>query len=104
MTWISNDQTQIDHLAIGPRWRVPCLQDGEVDRGADICSDHHLVIVKIKIRLKRQKKVNKIPKCFDTSKLKNPATRLRFQAMLQNRFSALYRIPSRNGGTKGRTE
>ena len=71
------------------RWRIPCLQDIKVHHGADICSNHHFVIDKIKIKLERQKKVKKIPKCFDTSKLKNPAIGLRFQAMLQNSFFAL---------------
>ena len=33
ITWTSNDYTtkmQIDHIAIGPRWRIPCLQDERV--------------------------------------------------------------------------
>ncbi|CAH1239030.1 Hypp5694 [Branchiostoma lanceolatum] len=91
-TWLSNDhktRTQIDHIAIGPRWRTPCLEDVRVYRGADVGSDHYLSIAKIKIKLKRQKKKASLPRRFDTSKLKDPATCEQFEASLRNRFSAL---------------
>ena len=55
-------------------------------RGADVCSDHHLSIAKIKIKLKRQKR-------FDTSKLKDSVTEAQFETLLRNRFSALADTP-----------
>ncbi|XP_058612499.1 uncharacterized protein LOC131527427 [Onychostoma macrolepis] len=90
--WISNDhktQTQIDHIAIGPRWRTPCLQDVRVYHGADICSDHHLAIAKFKVKLRWKKKKDSKPQWFDTSKLNDAVTGAQFQLFLSNRFSAL---------------
>ena len=55
-------------------------------RGADVCSDHHLSIAKIKIKLKRQKR-------FDISKLKDSVTEAQFETLLRNRFSALADTP-----------
>ena len=49
--WNSNDHctyTQINHIAIGARLRIPCLQDVRVFRGEDAFSEHQLVVVKIK--------------------------------------------------------
>ena len=92
ITWISNDhrtQTQIDHIAIGPKWRTPCLQDVRVYRGADVCSDHFLSIAKLQVKLKRPKKKEMKSRRYDTSKLKDPATQAEFQTFLSNRFSAL---------------
>ena len=71
-TWVSPDgktQNQIDHIAIGHRWKSS-LQDVRVKRGSDIGTDHHLVTGKIKIRLARlvKKKVGRIH--FNTKKLR----------------------------------
>ena len=77
ITWTSNDhttKTQIEHIASGPSWRMPCLQDVRVYQRADVCSDHHLSIAKMKIKLKRQKRKASMLKRFDTSKLKDSAT------------------------------
>ena len=57
ITYISKNHktaTQIDHLAVGIIWRTSCLQVIRVHCGANICSDHRLVIAKIKIKLKTQ--------------------------------------------------
>ena len=46
-TWVSQDrrtQNQIDHVIISRRWR-------RAKRGADVGSDHHLLIAKVKIRM-----------------------------------------------------
>ncbi|XP_066283048.1 uncharacterized protein [Branchiostoma lanceolatum] len=67
----------------------PYLEDVRVYRGADVGSDHYLSIAKIKIKLKRQKKKASLPRRFDTSKLKDPATGEQFEASLRNRFSTL---------------
>ena len=52
-TWVSPDrrtQNQIDHVIISRRWRSS-LQDVRAKRGADVGSDHHLLIAKVKIRM-----------------------------------------------------
>ena len=96
ITWTSNDhttKTQIEHIAIGPRWRMACLKDVRVYQAADVCSDHHLSIAKIKIKLKRQKRKASMLKRFDTSKLKDSATEAQFETLLRNRLSALADTP-----------
>ena len=52
-TWVSPDrltENQIDHVMVRQRYRSS-LQDVKVRRGADIGSDHHLIVTKIKMRL-----------------------------------------------------
>jgi endonuclease/exonuclease/phosphatase family metal-dependent hydrolase len=51
VTWISpdyNTENQIDHFAISRKWRRS-LQDVRNKRGADIGSDHHLVVALFKL-------------------------------------------------------
>ena len=52
-TWTSPDgqyRNQIDHVAIRSQFKRS-VQDTRVHRGADVGSDHNLVIIKIKLRL-----------------------------------------------------
>ena len=54
-TWQSPDhvtENQIDHVGFGPKFRGS-LQDIGVKRGADTSSDHHQVMVTLKLCLKR---------------------------------------------------
>ena len=44
-------ENQIGHVCIGRKFRS--LQDVCVERGADVASDHHLLITKLKLKLKR---------------------------------------------------
>ena len=51
VTWISpnqRDMKQIDHILISGKWRRS-LQDVHFRRGADVGSDHHLVVAHIKL-------------------------------------------------------
>ena len=45
-------QNQTDHVCIN-KWFRRSLQDVRVKKGADIASDHNLVIAKLKLKLKR---------------------------------------------------
>ena len=90
-TWISPDhrtENQIDHVAIRQRWRTS-LQDVRVKRGADIGSDHHLVAVKLKMKLSSKKKQQSPRIKFDVKKLQSQATKEVFQITLKNRFEVL---------------
>ena len=91
VTWFSPDnrtENQIDHITISRNWRST-LQDVRARRGADIGSDHHLVVAKLKIKLAHRKtKINKRTR-FDLEKLKNTQTKNELQLTLINRFSAL---------------
>ena len=54
-SWVSPDgrtENQIDHFTISKKFRRS-LQDVRVMRGADIGPDHHLLVRKVKIKLKR---------------------------------------------------
>ena len=60
-TWVFPDkltENQIDHVMVRQRYRSS-LQDVRVRRGADIRSDHHLVVTKIKMRLSTRKNLPK---------------------------------------------
>lgn len=53
ITWISPDnrtKNQIDHITISRKWRTSLL-DVRSRRGADVYSDHHLVMGEIRIKL-----------------------------------------------------
>ncbi|XP_062618616.1 craniofacial development protein 2-like [Saccostrea cucullata] len=61
LTWTSpdgNTQNQIDHELINKRWRGT-LQDVRALREADVGSDHIIVLVKLKLKLR---KINGHPK------------------------------------------
>lgn len=58
LTWFSNDgrtRNQIDHFTIDRKWRRSML-DVRVYRGADVGSDHQLVVSTIKLKLAAVKK------------------------------------------------
>ena len=82
---------------------MPCLQDVRVYQGADVCSDHHLSIAKIKIKLKRQKRKASMLERFDASKLKDSATEAQFESLLRNRLR-FGRHSTRNTRMVGKTE
>ena len=53
LTWKSPDGrtiNQIDHIIINKKWRRPLL-DVKVYRGADVSSDHYMLLAKIKLKL-----------------------------------------------------
>ena len=73
-TWVSPDtrtKNQIDHVAICGKFGRSVL-DTRAFRGADVNSDHHLVIAKIKLRLCRVEWNLTILKKNNTAKLKVP--------------------------------
>ncbi|KAJ8391318.1 hypothetical protein AAFF_G00091050 [Aldrovandia affinis] len=59
LTWKSPDgltTNQIDHILINRKWHRS-LQDVRVCRGADVNSDHYLVMANIKLKLRKVRKV-----------------------------------------------
>ena len=90
-TWTSPDgktKNQIDHIIINSRWRSS-LQDVAAKRGADVGSDHSLVMAKIRLKLRKSKKRDQREPPLNVGKLKDPAVRRTFQIELKNRFTAL---------------
>ena len=74
------------------------VQDTRVHRGADVGSDHNLVIIKTKLRLnstgKKQEGITK----FEDSKLREPVIRHQFQLELRNRFRILQTLDQNDMG------
>ena len=94
-TWVSNDgvtENQIDHICIGRTFRRS-LEDVRVRRGADVGSDHHLVVGKLRLKLKR-KWIDDAPRRrnFDVNKLKDETRKEEFKVAVSNRFEALQNL------------
>lgn len=77
ITWVSPDQVtenQIDHIAISRTWRGSLL-DVRNKRGADISSDHHLLMGTLRLKLAAvHSKAQTCGRRYDVSKLKEPST------------------------------
>jgi len=92
-TWRSPDGTtvnQIDHICFSSRW-TSSVQDVRSYRGADVASDHYLVMARIKVKLKARsvtKNATKQPG-FNVIQLKDEEVHTRYNVELQNRFEAL---------------
>ena len=55
MTWYSSNErekNQIDHFMINGTWQRS-LMDVRVKRGADVGSDHHTVVVTLRVKLRK---------------------------------------------------
>ena len=90
-TWRSPDNntvSQIDHVIVNQKWRRS-LQDVRARRGADVGSDHVLVVATLSLKLRKTQRREKRQRRFDTGKLKNPNTEKAFQLDLKNRFRIL---------------
>jgi len=91
LTWRSangRDRACIDYVAISRRFQTS-LQDVRDMRGADCGSDHHLVRIKIRLRLKRPATNNKREQKPNVALLRDPAVQEKYQITLKNRFEAL---------------
>ena len=94
LTWISpngRDKNQIDHMAINGTWRRSLL-DVRVRRGADVGSDHHLVIARIRMKPRRTDRQQTGHRRFDVNKLDDPAVKKSFLTQLKNRYQALVQL------------
>ena len=90
-TWTSpdgNTEKELDYIGICNRWRTS-LHDVRVFRGADVGSDHHLVLAKVRLKLKRHMtSMKKRP--IDCCRLKDRQVEERFQLEISNRFESLH--------------
>ena len=92
-TWRSpggSTANEIDYISIDKRWRSAIL-DVCVYRGADIGSDHHLLITSLRLRLK-QKQITHPQRPFAVEKLNDRTIVEQYQLKLQNRFQVLENI------------
>lgn len=93
VTWVSPDHTtenQIDHIAISRTWRGSLL-DVRCKRGADVGSDHHLVVgvIRLKVVAVAQKNQQKIKRKIDIEKLSRAPTKSAFVSELRSRSCAI---------------
>ncbi|CAG2254859.1 unnamed protein product [Mytilus edulis] len=70
------------------KWRSS-LQDVRNKRGADIASDHHLIIAKIQLKLLSTKKAKSRRKKFNVDLFKDPKVVQDYHILLQNKFGVL---------------
>jgi hypothetical protein len=90
VTWHSNDgvtRNQIDHISISRKWRGSLL-DVRVFRGAEVHSDHKLLVGTIKIRLAAIKpRFETHKRRIDPSKLHNTQCREKFKSELEQQLN-----------------
>ena len=91
-TWVSPDHVtvnQIDHICISKKFRRSLL-DVIVKRGADVFSDHHLVVAKLKLKLKKNRNGSerRKPK-YNVNFLKDWAVKDEYEIELDNRYQVL---------------
>jgi hypothetical protein len=96
VTWVSPDpqgrtQNEIDHICISKNWRKSLL-DVRNKRGADVGSDHHLIIGIMRIYIDRRKKVIVSRRKFDLKKLEHPDNSEQFRTGLQNSIAQIPKV------------
>ena len=90
-TWTSPSgatKSQIDHILINGK-RRSSLQDVRAYRGADVASDHNLLVAVVSLKLRRTRKGQKRGHQFDSIKLRDDRIRQAFRRELKNRFQIL---------------
>ena len=91
-TWTSPDgrtENQIDHITISKAWRHSLI-DTRTKRGADIASDHQLLLGTLRIKLKAYKDDCERPHTkYNTRALKEQDVKHTFNISIQNKYEAL---------------
>ncbi|VDP03466.1 unnamed protein product, partial [Schistosoma margrebowiei] len=92
-TWTSPDHTtqnQIDHICINKTFRRT-IEDVRTKRGADIASDHHLLVAKMKLKLKKHRIMGRtISQKFNTAFLQDTNNLNKFKIDLSNKLQAFH--------------
>ncbi|XP_062604829.1 craniofacial development protein 2-like [Saccostrea cucullata] len=90
-TWRSPDhvtENQIDHICINKKFRR-AWKDVRVMSGADISSDHHLLMTALRLRLKKFNNATNRRTRYNVSALKTKEVKTVFHLSLSNRFQLL---------------
>ena len=99
-TWISPDhrtENQIDHVCINQKFRRS-LQDVRVKRGADVASDHHLVMASLRLRLKKSQAQTNNRTRYNVNFLRDKETATNYKLNLSNRYQVLKDMCDNNAG------
>ena len=65
-------------------------------RGADVSSDHHLLMTTVRLRLKRSTTANSTQAKYNVGLLRDKDTQAAFQISLSNRFQLLQELTEDN--------
>ena len=68
-------------------------------RGADVASDHHLVVANIKLKLKKTSTHVNVKRKFDVGKLQDPKIQQEFKLEIKNRFQLLENLSTEDSDT-----
>ena len=92
-TWVSPNyrtENQTDQLCISRKFRRTLLHvDVRVMRGADASSDHHLLVSKLQLKLKRSVKGTVSRVKYDNNLLKYPLISQQFSITTRNKYQIL---------------
>ncbi|VDP42339.1 unnamed protein product [Schistosoma margrebowiei] len=92
-TWTSpnhNTQNQIDHICINKVFRRT-IENVRTKRGADMASDHHLLVAKMKLELKKYWTTRwTVSQKFNTAFLRDTDKLNKFKLALSNKFGAFH--------------
>ncbi|CAH8564841.1 unnamed protein product [Schistosoma haematobium] len=101
-TWTSPDHTtqnQIDHICINKTFRR-IIEDVRTKRGADIASEHHLLVAKMKLKLKKHWTTGRtISQKFNTAFLHDTNKLNKFKIVLSNKFQSFHDLLNEEGTT-----
>ncbi|VDP54468.1 unnamed protein product, partial [Schistosoma margrebowiei] len=92
-------QNQIDHICINKTFRRT-IEDVRTKRGADITPDHHLLVAKMKLKLKKHWTTGRtISQKFNTAFLQDTNKLNKFKIDLSNKFQAFHDLLNGVGTT-----
>ncbi|VDO58961.1 unnamed protein product [Schistosoma margrebowiei] len=79
------------------------MEDVRTKRGADIASNHHLLVVKMKLKLKKHRTMGwRTSQKFNTAFLRNNDELNKFKIALSNKFQAFHDLLNGEGTTMER--
>ncbi|VDO77983.1 unnamed protein product [Schistosoma margrebowiei] len=100
--WTSPDHTtqnQIDHICINKKFRRT-MEDVRTRGGADIVSDQHLLVAKMKLKLQKHWKMEwTTSQKFNTAFLRDTDRLNKFKIALSNKFQAFHDLLNGEGTT-----
>lgn len=89
-TWVSPDKVtknQIDHIAISRKWKTS-LHDVRAFTGADVYSDHHLLVGNMKLKMRSMRRMNvRAERKLNIAQLKQPESCERFIRLMQEQLA-----------------
>ncbi|CAH8442311.1 unnamed protein product [Schistosoma haematobium] len=101
-TWTSPDhstQNQTDHICINKTFSRT-IEDVRTKRGADIASDHHLLVAKMKLKLKKHWTTGQtVSQKFNTAFLQDTNKLNEFKIVLSNKLQAFHDLLNGEGTT-----